>query len=103
MLPEGRPGDPNDDDGWFLTDWMDTTRAQEALHFQHHSWPAMLAEMSARMGWKRYLLRLVAPLARVFLSRRAAYRDAPGVYADLWGAIAFRLGDPCLEKQPTES
>jgi nucleoside-diphosphate-sugar epimerase len=102
VLPEGRPGDPNDDDGWFLTDWMDTARAQEALGFQHHSWPDMLSEMSARMGWKRHLLRLVAPVARVFLARRAAYRSAPGRYADLWGAVAARLGDPCLDRQPTE-
>jgi nucleoside-diphosphate-sugar epimerase len=103
VLPAGRPGDPNDDDGWFLTDWMDTTRAQEALGFQHHSWQSMLAEMSDRMGWKRYLLRLAAPLARVFLARRAAYRDAPGTYADLWGAIAAKLGDPCLSNQGTQS
>jgi nucleoside-diphosphate-sugar epimerase len=103
VLPEGRPGDPNDDDGWFLTDWMDTDRAQEALGFQRHSWPAMLAEMSARMGWKRYALRLVAPLARVFLAHRAAYRNAPGTYADLWGAVASRLGDPCLDTQRTET
>jgi nucleoside-diphosphate-sugar epimerase len=102
VLPEGRPGDPNDDNGWFLTDWMDTERAQEALAFQHHSWPDMLAEMSAWMGWKRRLLRLVAPVARVFLARRAAYRGAPGRYADLWGAVAARLGDPCLDRQPTE-
>lgn len=103
VLPEGRPGDPNDDDGWFLTDWMDTARAQEVLGFQHHSWPAMLAEMSERMGWKRIPLRLVAPAARIFLARRAAYRNAPGTYTDLWGAVASRLGDPCLDRQPTES
>jgi nucleoside-diphosphate-sugar epimerase len=103
VLPEGRPGDPDDDDGWFLTDWMDTARAQEALAFQHHSWPSMLAEMTEKMGWKRYPLRLVAPLARVFLARRAAYRDAPGVYADLWGAIAKQLGDPCLSTEGTQS
>lgn len=103
VMPEGRPGDPDDDDNWFLTDWMDTARAQEVLSFQHHSWPAMLAEMSARMGWKRYLLRLVAPLARIFLARRAAYRDSPGTYADPWKAIASRLGDPCLDRQPTEN
>lgn len=96
VLPKGRPGDPEDDDGWFLTDWMDTTRAQEALAFQRHSWPQMLEEMSARMGWKRFALRLVAPLARVFLARRAAYRNSDGVYADLWGAVAARLGDPCM-------
>jgi nucleoside-diphosphate-sugar epimerase len=103
VLPEGRPGDPDDDDGWFLTDWMDTARAQEALAFQHHSWPSMLAEMSQRMGWKRYPLRLVAPLARVFLARRAAYRDAPGTYTDLWGAIAAKLGDPCLSNEGTQN
>jgi nucleoside-diphosphate-sugar epimerase len=103
VLPEGRPGDPDDDNGWFLTDWMDTARAQEALAFQHHSWPSMLAEMSEKMGWKRYPLRLVAPLARVFLARRAAYRGAPGMYADLWGAIAKRLGDPCLSTEGTQS
>src|SRR6476620_6095278 len=103
VLPEGRPGDPDDDDSWFLTDWMDTARAQEALGFQHHSWPSMLAEMSEKMGWKRYPLRLVAPLARVFLARRAAYRDAPGIYADVWGAIAKRLGDPCLSTEGTQS
>jgi nucleoside-diphosphate-sugar epimerase len=102
VLPEGRPGDPDDDDGWFLTDWMDTSRAQEALRFQRHSWPAMLSEMSDRMGWKRLLLRLVAPAARIFLARRAAYRGAPGTYADVWGAIASRLGDPCLQREPTE-
>jgi nucleoside-diphosphate-sugar epimerase len=99
VLPEGRPGDPDNDDGWFLTDWMDTERAQQALGFQHHSWPAMLDEMRARMGWKRYPLAVVAPLARVFLARRAAYRNAPGRYADLWGAIRARLGEPGLDAQ----
>jgi len=99
VLPKGRPGDPDNDDGWFLTDWLDTERAQQALEFQHHSWPDMLAEMSARMGWKRYPMRLVVPLARAFLARRSAYRDAPGRYADPWGAIRSRLGDPGMDAQ----
>jgi nucleoside-diphosphate-sugar epimerase len=99
VIPQGRPGDPDNDDGWFLTDWMDTERAQQALGFQHHSWPAMLDEMRQRIGWKRYPLSVVAPLARVFLARRAAYRNAPGQYADLWGAIRARLGEPGLDSQ----
>ena len=37
-IPPGRPGDPDSDKDWFVTDWMDTTRAQEALQFQHYSW-----------------------------------------------------------------
>ena len=94
VLPAGRPGDPDSDEDWFITDWMDTTRAQQALSFQQHSWPDMLAEMRAATGWRRYPMRLIAPLARPVLRRRAAYRDAPGRYADPWGAIRTRIGDP---------
>lgn len=94
VLPEGRPGDPDSDDDWFVTDWMDTTRAQQALSFQRHSWPDMLDEMRAATGWRRYPMQLVAPLARAVLKRRAAYRNAPGRYADPWAAIGSRMGDP---------
>jgi nucleoside-diphosphate-sugar epimerase len=93
-LPEGRPGNPESDSDWFVTDWMDTTRAQEALKFQHHSWPDMVAELQAQAGWKRYPGRLVAPIARAFLQRRSAYWKAPGQYADPWGAIRGKLGEP---------
>jgi nucleoside-diphosphate-sugar epimerase len=91
-LPEGRPGNPDSDTDWFVTDWMDTTRAQEALGFQHHSWPDMVAKLKAQAGWKRYPGRLIAPIARAFLKRRSAYRNAPGQYADPWGAIRAKLG-----------
>jgi D-erythronate 2-dehydrogenase len=94
VLPGGRPGDPDSDEDWFVTDWMDTTRAQQALSFQHHPWPDMLAEMRALAGWRRYPMRLVAPLARLVLKRRAAYRNAPGRYADPWSAIRTELGEP---------
>lgn len=97
VLPEGRPGDPDSDDDWFVTDWMDTVRSQEVLRFQRHSWPDMLTEMRAVAGWRRYPMRLIAPLARSFLKSRAAYRDAPGRYADPWGAIRARLGEPGLD------
>jgi nucleoside-diphosphate-sugar epimerase len=93
-LPLGRPGDPDDDEGWYpYGDWMDVTRAQEALSFHHHSWPEMLAEVRANVGWKYYPTRLVAPMARVVLERRAVYRKAPGKYADIWSAIRARFGE----------
>jgi D-erythronate 2-dehydrogenase len=94
VLPAGRPGDPDSDENWFVTDWLDTARAQQALKFQHHSWPDMLAEMRAIVGWRRYPMFFVGPVVRQFLKRQAAYRDAPGRYADLWGAIRSRLGEP---------
>jgi D-erythronate 2-dehydrogenase len=94
VLPAGRPGDPDSDEDWFVTDWMDAARAQQALSFQHHSWPDMLAEMHAAAGLRRYPMRLVGPLVRQLLKRRAAYRHAPGRYADPWGAIRAQLGEP---------
>jgi len=52
LLPVGRPGNPERDDDWYPSYWMDVTRAQQALSFQHHSWPDMLAEVRAITGWK---------------------------------------------------
>jgi nucleoside-diphosphate-sugar epimerase len=99
VLPAGRPGDPDSDDDWFVTDWLDTARAQQALSFQHHSWPDMLAEMRAIIGWKRYPMSLVGPVARQILKRQAPYRDTPGRYADPWGAIRARLGEPRVDTE----
>jgi nucleoside-diphosphate-sugar epimerase len=93
-IPPGRPGDPDSDENWFVTDWMDTTRAQEALQFQQHSWPDMMAELSATFGWKRYPARLLVPVVHEVMKRRSAYWKAPGKYADPWGAIRANLGDP---------
>jgi len=100
VLPAGRPGDPDSDDDWFITDWMDTTRAQELLKFQHHSWPDMLDEIRVQTGWKRHPSRLIAPLARAFVKRQGAYRGAPGRYADPWGALSARLGDTSIDSAP---
>ncbi len=93
-LPPGRPGDPNSDIDWFATDWMDAGPAQERLSFQHHSWPSILAEVRAQVGWKRHLLRPFAPVVRAILARRSAYHSLPGTYADPWGVVRSRLGDP---------
>ncbi|HEY2449007.1 MAG TPA: NAD(P)-dependent oxidoreductase [Mycobacterium sp.] len=102
VLPVGRAGDPDSDERWFVTDWLDTGRAQQALSFQHHSWPDMLAEMRAAAGWRRYPMFVVAPAIRQVLKRQSAYRNAPGRYADPWGAIRSRLGEP-LPDQADES
>ncbi|MHA3020308.1 NAD-dependent epimerase/dehydratase family protein [Mycobacterium sp. BMJ-28] len=97
VLPPGRPGNPDSDDDWFITDWMDTARAQEVLKFQHHSWPAMLDEIRSETGWKRHPARLIAPLARAFVKRQGAYRNSPGVYAEPWRVLSSRLGDTALD------
>ncbi|ABM15004.1 MULTISPECIES: NAD-dependent epimerase/dehydratase family protein [Mycolicibacterium] len=93
-LVPGRNGDPNSDENWFVTDWMDTRRAQEALQFQHYSWQNMLDEAQRRAGASRYVLPVFAPLVRAVLKRRSAYWKQPGQYADPWGAIKRGIGDP---------
>jgi nucleoside-diphosphate-sugar epimerase len=101
VLAEGRPGNPDSDDDWFIIDWMDASRAQEVLSFQHHSWPEMLAEMRTRIGWKRHVLRLAIPIAKVYTKRQSAYRNSPGTYADPWGAMRTRLGETKLDTSPS--
>ncbi|MGN6335301.1 NAD-dependent epimerase/dehydratase family protein [Mycobacterium sp.] len=97
-MPPGRPGNPDSDDDWFVTDWMDTTRAQEALRFQNHSWPALRAELSERYRLLRYPGPFIAPLVRVVMARRSPYRNAPGQYADPWGKIRAKLGEPLWDR-----
>lgn len=97
-IPKGRKGNPDDSDGWFVTDWMDTTRAQQALQFQHYSWPDMLAEARERAGAHRHLLRLAVPLVRFVLRRRSAYWRQPGRFADPWRAIGRKIGDPMPDR-----
>ncbi|MCF6388251.1 NAD(P)-dependent oxidoreductase [Mycobacterium sp. MBM] len=99
-VPTGLKGDPGDDGGWFATDWMDTSRAQQALGFQHHSWPAMLIETADKAGIQRPLLRLLAPLVKQILKRRTAYHGTGLRYAHPWQAIADTWGDPRPEAQP---
>jgi len=98
-LPPGRIGDASDDDGWFVTDWMDTATAQEVLGHQHHSWPQLLAETAGRAGWRRYPLRLAAPLARAYLGRRSPYYRQPGCYADPWEAVRRKWGAPEADRR----
>jgi nucleoside-diphosphate-sugar epimerase len=86
-IPAGRKGNPDNDAGWFGTDWMDTTRSAEALDFQRITWPQLLAETAERMGWRRQAMRLGAPLAHALLKRRSPYHRYPGRYADPWAVI----------------
>lgn len=98
VLPSGRPGDPDSDRDWFSTDWMDTGRAQEVLSFQGHSLPDLFDEAGSKVGWLRWPLRAVSPIARGYLRARSPYRHQAGQFADPWGAIRRKWGDPSPEE-----
>lgn len=93
-IPAGRPGDPDDPRSWFVTDWMDTERSQQVLGFQRYSLPAMHAETSAAVGWKRMPIRLAVPIVRSVLKTQSPYRGMSGQFADPWRAIERCWGDP---------
>nr|WP_063002676.1 NAD-dependent epimerase/dehydratase family protein [Nocardia mikamii] len=97
VFPAGAVGNPDNDEGWFTTDWVDTERSQQVLAFQQHSWPGMLDEIRAKVGWYHYLLRPAAPLVRFWLRRMSPYRDTRRPFADPWNAIQLRFGDPYPE------
>jgi nucleoside-diphosphate-sugar epimerase len=93
------PGNPDDDRGWSFTDWFDTTRSQQLLEYQEHSWGDTLAWVRDRLGPRRQVLRAVGPLARPML--RAALglqrrREGRGPWADPWALIAQVYGEDVL-------
>ena len=90
----GRPGDPASATGWFATGWMGTARSQDVLAFQQHSLPALFDEIRAAVGWRRWLLWFIGPVVRAGMRSRSPYRDQPGTFADPWGAVARKWGDP---------
>ena len=94
LLFPGRPGDPESDTDWYPLDWMDTTRSQEVLSFQRYSsWEAD-DEIRARAGWKARAMRMATPVLAGLMRRKAPYYKQPGQYADPWGRIRDRWGDP---------
>ena len=103
VLPEGRPGDPHNDDGWFLTDWMDTARAQQAFPFQHHSWPSD-ARRDERTGWDGNAIRCDPSHRWLACSSPAALPTAthPAPMPICGERSAARLGDPWLDSAATD-
>lgn len=95
----GLPGDPNDDRGWGLTDWFDTTEAEALLDFQKHQWSETLAWLAESQGHKRMVIRavspIVRPLMRAFLANQRK-REGRGTYANPWELISQKYGKEIL-------
>lgn len=98
-LAAGLPGDPDDDRGWGLTDWFDTSEAQRLLDFQQHDWRDTLAWIAQAQGRRRLLLRcigpLLLPLLRAHLTAQRR-REQRGRYADPWTLVAAKYGTRVL-------
>ena len=92
----GRMGNPDDDDAWFLTDWMDTKQARSVLEFRAVTIDECVAQCRSELSSLRVLLRPMGYLASPMLSLLSPYRTMPGEWADPWGVIAARFGAEAL-------
>lgn len=63
-LPASAFRQPQSDDEWYYTDWMDTADSQELLNYQTRTYEDYLSEMRRGFGPMRYFIRLFAPLVR---------------------------------------
>ncbi|HSV37711.1 MAG TPA: NAD(P)-dependent oxidoreductase [Nocardioidaceae bacterium] len=95
-LSQGRPGDPGDDDAWFVTDWMDTAEAEALLRFQYRSFDDTMADLRASIGPLRPVLTVASPLVKVFLWWRSPMRGSQATYAPLWPSVEKRWGAGAL-------
>jgi nucleoside-diphosphate-sugar epimerase len=96
VLPQGLPGDPQDDRAWFCVDWMDTREAQELLSYQEHTWQDTLRDVSLHVGWRRRVMPLAVPLARAWMSLTPPRRGRRGPYSRMWDEVAERWGRDAL-------
>jgi nucleoside-diphosphate-sugar epimerase len=73
MFPEAAFIVPEKDSDWFYTDHMDTEEAQALLHYQVYTFDDYLDELRKRLGAKRALVRLLAPVLRLYFSAQSSY------------------------------
>ena len=92
----GRPGDPDNDDAWFMTDWMDTRQAREVLKFGAIPMAECVAMYRAQLSPLRVLLRPFSGIVLAGMALTSPYRGMPGRYADPWSVVSARFGAESL-------
>lgn len=80
----------------FPTDWIDTAESQRLLHYQRHTLDDYVRDMTARLGYRRHLIRLFRPLVRYLLLKQSPYYR-PG-RADRFTLV--RQGFKAMKKKP---
>lgn len=93
------PGDPGDDRGWGLTDWLDTAEAERILGFQRHTWEETRTWVAGSLGRLSIATRASGPVLRTairgFLAMQRRWEHRGG-YADPWALISAKYGTAAL-------
>jgi nucleoside-diphosphate-sugar epimerase len=64
---------PEKREDYYYTDWMDTEESERLLRYQEHTFEDFLVEMKERLGTRKYLMKLIGPLARRSILRKSPY------------------------------
>ena len=80
----------------FPTDWIDTAESQRLLQYQRHTLDDYVAEMKARLGYKRHLVRAFRPLVRYWLLKHSPHYHAgqPGWFNVVVQGFKLLKGKP---------
>lgn len=54
-------------------DWIDTGESQQLLHYQRHTFDDFVREVAATLGYRRHLIRLMAPLIRRWMLKQSPH------------------------------
>jgi nucleoside-diphosphate-sugar epimerase len=68
-----KPGAP-----YFFGDWLDTAESQALLQFQRHSLDDYFDTLRRQVGWKRHLMKVIAPLANRAIHKHSRYLRGEG-------------------------
>jgi len=77
-----RRADPTVDSAWYFEDAVDTTRSQQLLDYQRHSFDDYLDTVRRSVGMSRYLIRLIGPLVMRGMVRASPFDTAGSVALD---------------------
>ena len=80
----------------FPTDWLDTVESQRLLRYQRHTLNDYVQDMTARLGFRRHLIRMFRPLVRYLLLRQSPYYHAgrPGWFSAALHGFKALKGKP---------
>lgn len=65
--------EPKNDKDWFHLDWLYTKDSQELLKYQRYTLEDFAIEFESRIKVKRVFIKIVSPLARLYLIFRSPY------------------------------
>ncbi len=66
---------PEKEEDYYYTDWMDTEESERLLRYQKRTYDEYLEEIKESLGSRKYLMKLIGPLAKRMLLRKSPYLE----------------------------